>query len=52
VVTRHDPEVIRELNAACRERRYGEELWRQRTGRDLAALTAEREASLAGAPDR
>jgi len=38
VSRRHDPELVRHLNAALREGRYDETLWTQRTGHSLQAL--------------
>jgi hypothetical protein len=41
VVGKYDPDLIRELNAALREGRYDEELWKTRTGHTLAELGEE-----------
>lgn len=47
VVTHHDPELIRELNAALREGRYAADFWSQRTQKSLETLAADWKASLA-----
>jgi hypothetical protein len=42
----YDPDLVVKLNAACREARYSEELWKQYTGKTLEELGAEWKASL------
>jgi hypothetical protein len=38
VVTRYDPDLVKHLNAALRQGRYREDLWKERTGHPLAEL--------------
>jgi len=47
VVTHHDPELIRELNAALREGRYAPDFWSQRTEKSLETLATDWKSSLA-----
>lgn len=48
VTQKYDPEIVSQLNAAAREGRYAESLWRERTGKALPELGAEwREANVA-----
>lgn len=46
VVQNHDPELIRRLNAAARENRYGEGLWKERTGQTVQQLGVQWKESL------
>jgi hypothetical protein len=41
VVEKYDKELITKLNAACREGRYSEGLWKTNTGKELLELAAE-----------
>jgi hypothetical protein len=51
VVTNHDKDLVRELNAALREGRYAPAFWEERTKKSLDSLATEWKASLAaGAP--
>ncbi len=49
VVGKYDPDLIRELNAAMREGRYDEEIWKTRTGHALSELGEEWKKSLEAA---
>jgi hypothetical protein len=42
----YDPELVKKLNAACREARYSEDLWKEYTGKTLEELGAEWKATL------
>lgn len=46
VTEHHDPDLVRHLNAALREGRYDEGLWKQRTGRTAPELEADWKRSL------
>jgi hypothetical protein len=46
VARKYDKDVVRKLNAAAREGRYGDELWQQFTGKPVAELNAEWKAGL------
>lgn len=46
LVDRYDPELVRALNAAMRERRYDPSIFEERTGKPLEELGAEWKASL------
>lgn len=46
VVEQHGPEIVRHVNAAAREGRYREELWKEHTGRTLPDLRAAWQESL------
>ena len=45
----HDRDIIVKLNAAMRQGRYGEAIWRQATGKSVEELGQEWKASLGGA---
>lgn len=47
VITHHDKELVKELNAALREGRYSPELWPERTKLELEALAADWKRALA-----
>lgn len=47
VITHHDKELVKELNAALREGRYAPEFWPQRTKLELAALADDWKRALA-----
>jgi hypothetical protein len=42
----YDKDIVVKLNAACREARYSDELWKEYTGKTLEELGAEWKASL------
>jgi len=44
---KYDKELVIKLNAACREAKYSDELWKQYTGKTLEELGAEWKAALA-----
>jgi hypothetical protein len=54
VAAKHDPKIIQHLNAAIREGKYGEDVWKQFTGKSAeelnAAWKADVEKELAGGP--
>ena len=41
LATQHDKDIIRKINAAMREGRYKEALWKDFTGQSLADLAAK-----------
>jgi hypothetical protein len=41
VTQKYDPEIVGKLNAAAREGRYAESMWRERTGKELKELGEE-----------
>lgn len=47
VTQKYDPQVVTKLNAAAREGRYQDDLWKEYTGRTLQELGDEWKASLA-----
>jgi hypothetical protein len=47
VIKHHDPDLVRELNAALREGRYAPSFWAERTKRDLDSLASDWKKSLA-----
>lgn len=48
VTEHHDRDIVRHLNAACREGRYREGLWKERTGQTLEELGELWKESLEG----
>ncbi|OQC21771.1 MAG: Plant Basic Secretory Protein [Planctomycetes bacterium ADurb.Bin069] len=50
VARKHAPDIVKNLNAALREGRYREDLWKEYTGRTLEELGAAWKESLAKAP--
>jgi hypothetical protein len=48
VVGKYDKDLIKELNAAIREGRYSDDLWKERTGKALEDLAAEWKKALEG----
>jgi hypothetical protein len=46
VVEHHDKDIIKQLNAAMRDGRYSEELWKEYTGKPVQELGEEWKASL------
>jgi len=46
VVGKYDKDIVRELNAAMREGKYMDELWKQRTGKSVEELGDEWKASV------
>jgi hypothetical protein len=47
LVERHDPQIVTKLNAAMREGRYKDDLWKELTGKTVEELGREWQASLA-----
>ena len=48
IVGKYDKDLIKELNAALREGRYSNEIWKERTGKTLDDLAAEWKKGLEG----
>lgn len=46
VIRKHDPEFLKHLNAAAREGRYREDIWKERTGKTRLELAEEWKAQL------
>jgi hypothetical protein len=45
-VEKYDPEIIQKLNAALRQRKYNDDLWKELTGKTVQELNDEWKASL------
>jgi hypothetical protein len=50
VTRKYEPALVRKVNAAAREGKYGDELWQQLTGVAIADLNQEWKAGLGAAP--
>jgi Peptidase of plants and bacteria len=46
VTENHDPEIVRKLNAAMREGKYSDDIWKSETGKTLQELGKDWKASL------
>ena len=44
--SKHDAKLVSKLNAACRQRKYSPELWKEATGKTLDDLWADFAAEL------